>query len=992
MKNKILSEKEFQKYILSKLKENGYEIWPSSNYDQHYAISRKELFRFLYSTQPESMKKLNKIYKADTESAIINMINAEETKSRGSRLDVLKHGIDISHVHLDLLYSKPETTFNKELNSLYEQNIFSVSEEVWASDKERIDLVIFLNGLAIITFELKANTSGQSVKDAIHQYRTERDPSTRLFRFKSGVLVNFAMDLEQVYMTTKLEGESTVFLPFNMGDGEGVHAGAGNPILENEFSVHYMWDDILKKDSIMEIITRFMFIDTKEKRDENTGKTKISKLVIFPRYHQLDVLRKIIADVLVNRTSQNYLLQHSAGSGKTNEIAWLSYRLASLHDTDNNIIFDNVVICTDRVVVDRQLQQAVLGLEHKSGFIRVMNDDCNSTDLALALSGHTKIIVTTIQKFPHIIGQAGDLADKNFAVIIDEAHSSTAGKNLASMTYALSEKDIANAKESDIQEKIAEIIDRHGKQPNVSMFAFTATPKATTLKLFGRPNKNGINEPFHTYSMKQAIEEGFIIDVLQNYTTYNTFYKLNKEIEEDPIYKTKEAKRKIANYINLHEVNVAQRTEIMVEHYMDNVRYQLGGQAKAMIVTESRAAAVKYKLAIDKYIKEKGYDIKTLVAFSGTVELNSKEYTETGMNGISEKNLPAEFDKDDYQLLIVADKYLTGFDQKKLCAMYILKKLHGVATVQTLSRLNRIYPPYNKKTFILDFANDYDSIIKDFSEFYTTTLLANSFTPSAIYDIEAKIDNFFVINPIDVEELNRLFYKKDITIHDKMKMASILQSTKKKIETGRTQEQKNEIILTMKHFIRFYEFLIQATRFEDVELYKKYNFINCLIPYLSINSPVSTFSLKGKIKATRFTQKKEAEYLNTNIESKPYVNLPVADEIITSSDKTQHLSEIIKEINSTTGKNYDNDVAVKAMLQIKTILMNSEKLKSSAKNNTEKDFEFAFFDIVDEALIEGLNQNNDLFTLLLQNEEIKRKLLGAFTDEIYWKLKEQRPA
>ena len=411
--NNILSEKDYQKYILEKLSGIGYEVLPAKDhYDRLFAISRPELLRFLEDTQPEKMASLRKIYKGDTDDTIIGAINTEETKTRGSRIGVLKHGLDISNIHLDLLYTKPATTFNKELNVLYGKNIFSVCEEVWASDNERIDLVIFLNGLAIMSFELKANTAGQSYQDAIYQYRTQRDPKTRLFRFKAGTLVNFAMDLNECYMTTKLSGESTFFLPFNQGNGEGIYAGAGNPVAEDDFSVHYMWDNILQKDSVLEIITKFMFIETLEEVDELTGKKKIKETVIFPRYHQLDVLRKILEDVYVNGSSQNYLLQHSAGSGKTNEIAWLSYRLASLHDAKNKIIFDNIVICTDRIVVDRQLQKAVLSLDHKSGFIRVMDDNCDSGDLAKALAGNTKISVTTIQKFPYIVDMVKELSAK----------------------------------------------------------------------------------------------------------------------------------------------------------------------------------------------------------------------------------------------------------------------------------------------------------------------------------------------------------------------------------------------------------------------------------------------------------------------------------------------------------------------------------------------------------------------------------------------------
>ena len=990
--NSVLSEKDYQKFILEKLKGIGYKVHPAKgHYDRLFAVSRPELFRFLKDTQPEKMEALQKVYKEDTEDTIVAAINVEEIKTRGSRLAVLKHGIDISNIHLDFLYTKPATTYNKELIALYKKNIFSVSEEVWASDDERIDLVIFLNGLAIMAFELKANTAGQSYHDAIYQYRTQRNPKTRLFRFKAGTLVNFAMDLEECYMTTRLEGEATFFLPFNMGNGEGIDAGAGNPIFEDEYSVYYMWDNILQKDSVLEIITKFMFIESVEKEDE-TGKKKTKETVIFPRYHQLDVLRKILADVYVNKTSQNYLLQHSAGSGKTNEIAWLAYRLASLHDADNKIIFDNIVICTDRIVVDRQLQKAVLSLDHKSGFIEVMDDKCTSADLGNALTGNTKIVVTTIQKFPWVVDTVKGLSKKKFAVIIDEAHSSTAGKNMAAVTRVLSVTE-EDAVVTDMEDVIVDEISRNGKQKNVSMFAFTATPKTTTLQLFGRLNTRGQREAFHIYSMKQAIEEGFILDVLQNYITYKTYYRLNKEIKDDPVYKTNEAKREIARFVSLHDTNIGQRIEIIVEHFRTTVMQELGGHAKAMVITESRESAVKYRQAFEDYITRKGYKgIRALVAFSGKVTIDKVDYTESGMNGFSEKNLPMEFDKDDYQVLLVADKYQTGFDQKKLCAMYVLKKLHGVATVQTLSRLNRICPPYEKHTFILDFANEFDDVVRDFAKYYTTTLLSNSVTPASVYDIEAKLDGFYVLAPNDIEEFNKLLYKeiteqKKITPKDRKTMEFLLQKAKRAIETGRTDEEKREIILTIKHFVRFYEFLVQVTCFEDAELHKKYNFASYLQSYLKMNSHGSGFDLTGKIKASGFVQNREAEHRNTKVNPFPIVKLPVAEQLHLTPPKQERLSMIIAEINSKTGKSYDNDVAIKAMLQIRDILMKSDELKASAKNNSVKDFQFAYYDNIDDALLEGLNQNKDFFTLLLNNEEIKKEVLGIFTDEIYKSLR-----
>lgn len=987
--NIILSEKEYQRFIIDQLTDKtiGYIERKAASFDRFYAMDKEMLFKFLSSTQPDEMEALRKIYKADLEDTVVNYINREATKGTGSLLSVLKHGIEISNMKLMLMYTKPATTFNQEALSKYEKNIFSVMEEVWASDKERIDLVIFLNGLAIMSFELKCNAAGQSYQDAIYQYRTERNPKTRLFWFKAGCLVNFAMDLEQVYMTTRLSGDSTFFLPFNMGNGNGVNTGAGNPTFKNRYSVSYMWEDILRKDTVLDLISKFLFINKKEKKDEITGKTIKSEALIFPRYHQLDVVRKLLTDVKENRTSQNYLIQHSAGSGKTNSIAWLAHRLASLHDSDNKIIFNNIVIITDRVVVDRQLQKAITSLEHKAGLIRVMDDKCTSEDLARALNGNTKIIATTIQKFPYIVDSVHNLNNKHFAVIIDEAHSSTAGKDMAAVTKALGKNDDDFESVEDI---ITDEIHRNGKQPNVSMFAFTATPKPTTIQLFGRVNPKGQREAFHIYSMKQAIEEGFILDVLQNYTTYDTFYKINKEIEDDPKCKTADAKRQIARFVELHDTNISQRVEVIVEHFRTTVLPELGGMAKAMVITASRQGAVKYRQAFEDYTKKKGYnDIKALVAFSGKVKLpnDDTEYTEAAINGFSEDKLTREFDKDDYQVLLVANKYQTGFDQPKLCAMYVLKKLKGVAAVQTLSRLNRICPPFDKKTFVLDFVNTYEDIISAFAPYYTTTLLSNSVTPTAIYDLEAQVDAYTILDPDDVEKANELFYRKNPSASDKQKMTFYLQRAKNMVEKYDNLKQR-EIVVTMRHFVRFYEFLLQVSCFEDIELHKKYNFITYLLSYIDIKHPGGGFNLDGKIQATNFVQKKADEHVKSSLAARPVVKLPTAETFGLTEAKEKRLSEIIAEINSRTGKEYDNDVAVKAMLQIRDILLKSEKLKASAKNNTEKDFEFSYFDDIDNALIEGLEQNQDFFSLLLSNAEIKREVLGIFAEEIYKSLRE----
>lgn len=985
--NEVLTEKDYQKYLLERLADNGYEIRPAKKYCRQTALDKEMLFRFLEETQAEKMTALRKMYKSTLEDTILGVIGNEETHSKCSRLEVLKKGVDISHIHLDLLYTRPATDYNTELLTKYRSNIFSAAEEVWASDDERVDVVLFLNGFAIMTFELKCNAAGQSYQDAIAQYREERDPKTRLFQWKSGALVCFAMDLELVFMTTKLDKEATFFLPFNMGNGTGIDAGAGNPLVKGKYSVWYMWEDILQKDSVLEIISKFMFIE--KKIDDDTGKVK--ETVIFPRFHQLDVLRKLIAEVVETGTLQNYLLQHSAGSGKTNEIAWLAHRLSSLHDTHNKQIYDNIVIVTDRVVVDRQLQEAVMGIDHASGVVRVMDEKCKSSDLKDALSGNTKIVATTIQKFPHILESVKGLNKKTFAVIIDEAHSSTAGKNMQAVTKALG----AGEQEGhiDAEDMIADEVRRIGKQNNVSMFAFTATPKPTTLQLFGRLNTKGQCEAFHIYSMKQAIQEGFIIDVLQSYITYDTYFKLNKSIEDDPELKTNEAKRQIARFIQLHDTNIAQRVAVIVEHFRNSVMQELGGQAKAMVITESRQGAVKYRQAFDDYVARKGYTgIRALVAFSGKVKLpnEDKEYTEVGMNGFPEKRLPKEFDKAEYQVLLVADKYQTGFDQKKLCAMYILKKLHGVSVVQTLSRLNRICPPYEKNTFILDFANDYSEIEKAFSRYYTTTLLTNSVTPSSVYELETKIDSYYFLTPTDVEDFNTILYKKEKTAQDRKNMVFYLQKAKKYIQQTYDKPKQDEISKAIRRFVRLYEFLIQASCFEDAELHKKYNFLSYLGSFMKTRHEGAGFNLEGKLKASGFEQKKTKVHTKPKITPNPTVRLPEADGIGGATDpKKERLSQIIEEINRRMGKAFDSDVVIKSLLQMRNLLMKSDALKSSAQNNTERDFEFAFYKSIDDVLVQGLEQNQDFYTTLLNNEELKKEVLGIFVSEIYSGLRDR---
>lgn len=987
--NTILTEKDYQKFIIQRLIENGYEKRDAVNYDRRFAMDPDLLFRFLESTQPQKMAKVKNTLKENYREGLLNYLNLEINKSSRSLIDVLKHGIEIANVKLDLLYTKPATSINEKLIAKVNQNIFSVMEEVWASDTERVDLVIFLNGLAIISFELKCNQSGQNYTHAIHQYREDRNPKTRLFQKKAGCFVNFAMDLEEVYMTTELNKLETYFLPFNIGRGEGINTGKGNPIYKDKFSVSYMWEDILTKDTLYDLIGKFIYVETSEKKDKLTGKKHTVEHPIFPRYHQLRTIRKVVDDLLINHTSQNYLIQHSAGSGKTKTIAWLAHRLASLHDLEDKQIFDNIVIVTDKIVVDRQLQEAVRQIDHKSGLIKVMDDSCSSDDLRKALEGNTKIIATTIQKFLYIVDTIKKINDKHFAVIIDEAHSSTAGKDMGAVTQVLGKGREDDDDELEQDDIFTAEIRANGKQPNVSMFAFTATPKPTTLALFGRIGKSGKNEAFDLYSMKQAIEEEFILDVLNNYMEYKTYYDINKTIEEDPMYKSAKAKKKIARLVDLTDENIEKRTEIIIEHFRSVVMQELGGTAKAMVVTASRPAAVKYKIAFENYIREHEYtDMSCFVAFSGKVKLSEqpdKEYTEVGMNGISEKALPETFEKDENRILLVANKYQTGFDQPRLCAMYVLKTLKKIAAVQTLSRLNRICPPYKKKTFVLDFCNTYEDILKSFAPYYTATILDNNITPSDIYKVENKLDGFGVLDEYDIENFAELITITKPTDRQKMQMTGYLQKAERKAN-GLSEEDKKEFIAILKRFVRVYEFVIQASHFEDIELHKKYKFCSNLQSWFKKDQSGEGFSLKNQIVANNFLNKLQGEYTKPELVADPYVKLPEAESQL-SEDEEKKLSEIIEEINNRTGNNFDKDVAAQSMLQIKEILLKSQKLQQSALVNSEDEFKFSYFDDIDDALVQGLEQNQDFFSMLLANPEIKKQVLGIFVTEVYKTLK-----
>jgi type I restriction enzyme R subunit len=861
------------------------------------------------------------------------------------------------------MYRKAETSFAKTQNKLYSQNILSAMEEVYYNGKDRIDIVIFLNGLAIFAIELKCNSAGQNVNIAIKEYKEKRDPKTSTFAFKTGVLAAFAIDTEEVYMCTRLTGDSSSFLPFNKGNGKGIDSGKGNPYNPNGISVSYMWEDIFTKESILYIIDNFILVQGEK--------------IIFPRYHQLNAVRSLSSDIRENKTKRNYLIQHSTGSGKTNTIAWLAHRLASLHDKNENAIFKTIVIISDRIIIDDQLQEAVLAIEHKEGLVKVIED--KSKDLADALNGNTKIIVSTIHKFGNILDIVENLAQKTFAIIIDEAHSSTAGLMISNVNEALSKNSEADEEEL-IEDRISKEINARKKQPNVSMIAFTATPKDTTLQLFGAH--------FDNYSMKQAIEEEFILDVLKNYTTYRTYCEINKAISDDPELKTRIAKRKIMNYINLHDKNIGQNIEIIAEHFCSNIMHLLDGKAKAMVVTSSRKAAIKYKLAFDEYVQKNHSDkkIKSLVAFTGEVSIDGKEFKEEKMNGFSSdpKIFRKEFDRDEYQILFVANKCQTGFDQPKLCAMYIDKKLNGVNAVQTLSRLNRIYP--NKNTFIIDFKNTYDDINKSFAPYYIWTE-ADHIELSDFRNAAAKINLYGFLHYDDINAFNKYLYQKERSSADKEKMLSFLSKSWHLINEQSESEQ-SKIKITIKEFLKFYNFIIQATSFYDIDLHKKFNFLSYLVKGIDGTSNGNDFDIADKITVTYHRPQKTGEFNDPLIFAEPKIDHNAFGKTSAKYEEYKKLSEIIEEINKLRNKNFDIDDTAKAVLRIKEILLKDEQLKSSAKSNDKiSDFEFSYDKKVNKILLDGYEQNKDFYGLLLNDKELGKRIMHVFIEDVYRSLR-----
>ncbi|WP_138205116.1 type I restriction endonuclease subunit R [Haloimpatiens lingqiaonensis] len=984
-----LTEKGFEEYVEEHLLKSGYVKGNSNDYNKEFAFDTKILFDFLEDTQPKKMERLKEIYKDQYQFKVLNRLN-RELNNRGM-IDVLRHGIKDYGVYLDLAYFQPASKLNEKTVKLYEKNRISVTRQVRYSTKNEnsIDMLICINGLPVIVLELKNPFTGQTYEDAIIQFKKDRSPNELLFQFKKRAIVFFAVDTQEVYMATRLSGDKTFFLPFN----KGCDGGKGNPDNPDGLKTAYLWEEILRKDSLMDILKKFVFIETGEKKDID-GNIVTSETIIFPRYHQLDAVRKMEADAKEKRVGTNYLVQHSAGSGKTYSISWLAHRLANLHDDEDNPVFDSVIVITDRRVLDRQLQDSIYQLEHKHGVVEKIDKDSNQ--LADAIQGGTRIIISTLQKFPFIIEKVGELENHKYAVIIDEAHSSSAGENMASLREVLSVSSLEEAakldeelegKEYDPDEEILKVIKKRGKQPNISFFAFTATPKAKTLEMFGTIGEDGLPHPFHLYSMRQAIEEGFILDVLQNYVTYETYFKLAKKIEDDPAFDKAKATKALTRYVSLHPHNIAQKTEIMVEHFRNVTRHKIGGRAKAMVVTSSRLHAVRYKHAFDEYIKKKGYrDMKTLVAFSGTVKDDEVDYTESGMNKFKESELPDRFATDEYQVLLVAEKYQTGFDQPLLHTMYVDKKLSGVKAVQTLSRLNRTCGGKDD-TFILDFVNKAEDIQEAFKPYYQATIVEEVTEPNLLYDIETMLNASSVYLKEELDRFIHIYFKpKDKkTSGDRAILNHLIDIAVERFKKL-DEQHKEDFSSQATKFIRLYSFILQITPFEDVELHKLYVYLTYLLKKLP-KEKGSTIHLADEIALEYYAAKKTFEgsiSLTSDDENVPVTPVKFAGTGV-KEEQEDYLSSIIQRLNNRFGTDFTKADQL-SVEQIKEDFAADEDLVQKAKTNTIDDFRFAFEKVFINKVIDRMDQNQSFFTRVLDDEQFKNALMEYMLVETYEKL------
>ncbi|GAB4495712.1 MAG: DEAD/DEAH box helicase family protein [Saprospiraceae bacterium] len=999
MPNRLHTEKAFEDAIEAALlsAEGGWQRGDAANFSRQLALDENVLFAFLEDTQADQWRRLEAIHRGNARQKFLERLDKE--LSAVGMLDVLRNGITDNGVQFKLAYFKPAHSLNPETERLYNLNRLTVTRQVKYSLKNEnsVDLLLSLNGLPVATVELKNQFTGQDTANARRQFIEDRDPAELLFQFKKRALVHFAVDTDEAYFTTFLNRGKTRFFPFNKGNNNG----AGNPLNPNGHKTAYLWEEIWQKDSWLDIVGRFIHLETETKTED--GKKRKEERIIFPRYHQLTAVRELEADAKAHGTGKNYLIQHSAGSGKSNSIAWLSYRLYSLHGADNRKVFNSVVVITDRRVLDKQLQDTIFQFEHKTGVVQKI--DQNTGQLRDALIEGNSIIITTLQKFPFVLESIARLAKESgidtgatlskiaqnkYAVIIDEAHSSQSGESTKKMKSILGGKKYEAAAGEETEDAPDEedfirqsILDR-GRQPNISFFAFTATPKAKTLEVFG---ENG--EPSQLYSMRQAIEEGFILDVLKHYMTYKTYFKLSKAIEDDPEVNKKKASRAIARFVSLHPYNLAQKTEVMIEHFRQVTSKKIGGKAKAMVVTDSRLNAVRYFFEFKKYLKEKGYsDIKPLVAFSGKVQdpdIPNKTWTETELNGFGEKELPERFKTDEFQLLLVADKYQTGFDQPLLHTMYVDKKLSGVKAVQTLSRLNRTHAG-KEDTFVLDFANEREEILNSFQPYYEITLLEEPSDPNRLYDLKREIESAQVIWQSEVDNFCREYYSRPNLHQNKIHalMNAYVDPAVQRFAALDDEEQKEDFKNSATSFVNAYAYLSQIMPFEDVELEKFYTYCRFLLLKLPKKNLNDRFKLKDEVSLEYYRLQKISEgslVLEPNQEYK--IKAPKEAGLPQGVDEYTQLSEIIQVLNERFGTDFTEAERFNVE-QIQHEMANDEILIKQALNNSFEVFkQGSSWEVFNEAAIRRAAKNSDFFNKILGDEKFAKELFGFLVKPVY---------
>lgn len=1011
----VHTEKVFEDELCEHLASHGWtervHLKSATSYSRELALFPDDLLAFVQETQPNEWAKFKKWHNGQSEAIFTKRV-AEQLDKHGT-LHLLRHGFKDRDAKFFLCQFRPAHKKNPQLWDWYEKNRLTVIRQLHYSlhNENSIDVVLFLNGLPVATAELKTDLT-QNIKDAILQYKKDRLPKDAkskeiepLLQFKTRALVHFAVSTDEAFMTTKLDGDNTFFLPFNLGspDGEG-GAGAGNPPAPagKGYPTWYLWEIVWSRDVWLDILGNFLHLEQKE--EEKNGKKVTKESLIFPRFHQLDAVRTLIEAAAAEGAGQVYLVQHSAGSGKSNSIAWTAHRLANLHNDMDEKVFDSVIVITDRKVLDRQLQETISQFEHKAGVVQKI--DKNSAQLAESLNKGTPVIVTTLQKFPLILEKVGKLKEKKFALIVDEAHSSQSGSAAQKLRKVLSKGETSKPViqieldgeeieiEADVEidpedvtaeDVINEVVSSRKRPENVSYFAFTATPKSKTMELFGRTGPEGLPVPFHVYSMRQAIEEGFILDVLKHYVSYKTYYKLGA-IADDKLVPKKKAKKVLARFATLHPHNISQKVVVIVEHFREHVAKKIGGKAKAMLVTDSRKAAVRYKLAMDRYLKEKGYaDMKALVAFSGKVEdpeSGPEEFTESNMNPEIKGMEPAQAFKDDvYRILLVANKYQTGFDQPLLHTMYVDKRLSGVLAVQTLSRLNRTYPGKDD-TFVLDFVNKPDEILQSFQPYYRAAQLENTTDPNIVHELQIKLDQAGVYYATEVEAFAEAFFdpkRKQAGLHAQLKPAA---DRFKALEAEEAEQFRKDLGT----FIRMYDFLSQIIPYEDADLEKLYVFGKNLMPRISEHATSSILELDADVRLTHYRLQKIGEQ-KLDLASGDVVKLKPATEAGTGTavdDEKQKLAEIVGKLNDLLSGDLTEADMVGYVTTLQGKMMENETLAEQARNNSEEQFGLGDFkNIMTDLIIDGQEAHNNIADQLLKDERIFTAVQGMLAQMVY---------